>query len=925
MGGLLWEASLVATIAAGTSAQYYLSEVEYYLGGREPAGRWIAAEPALGIAASSPVERVSFERLHAARSADGQKLLANDGGRTAHVGGYDVTFSAPKTVSLIWGLGEDALRSSIEQAQENAVASAIRLLEQNAAFCRRGKGGRDREAVKLTAALFQHGESRPAEHDDGLKFADPTLHSHAVVLNLGLRADGSFGALDGQALFAWKMAAGAVYHAELACGLQQLGFAVETAGTNGLFEIGGVDERLRGYFSARRSVIEEDLAKLGVERSSDAPALAAASARATRKSKSKADGAHDDRHALWRERAQALGFAPEQVIEAARSRGRDQTNALTSDTTGRLIRERVADLPRRLTETQSLFEHRHLVAAVAAALVETGAGADRAKTEVERLVVSGEVVALSQDGRWPHAIYSTPELIAIERNLLTLGRDLGRRTVSAAPPREHVGELIRQAGLNSEQAEAAHLAASARTVAIIEGAPGVGKTTLLAPVAQGWQESGWRVIGAATAWKVAHALRDDLGIEARAIESWLTGAEHGQPFLTDRTVLLVDEAGLIGSRATHRILGEVERARSVGLEVAVRFVGDRKQLQAIGGPALRILADAIGTQRVDTIVRQREAWARDVVTLFGEGRAADALALLDAHGAIRDCSGPVATAAAIVAAWNKARAARPHKPAPVLIARTNAQVLALNAGVRAHLRQDRLLASADTVVVTAVTSSGREHELSLAVGDEVRFLARVDAIGVVNGTQARLTRIEQIASADGTSAIKLTAEIRGRAVSFASEDLADDKGRVRLGHAYATTVYGAQGLTTETALVWVDAAMDRHDAFVAASRARSATTLFVDRASLDAKVRSELPLGERKRAIEPQERRTALARALSRSGEKTSTLDYLAADDPRAIHSEQMLAGPTTASIDRNGKSDDRQLRTKTRQRRRSAELGLDG
>ncbi|MFL1873612.1 MobF family relaxase, partial [Hansschlegelia beijingensis] len=269
------EEAVVATVAAGTTAQYYLAQIEYYLGGREPAGRWLTAGRGLGVVADAPVDRESFERLHDARALDGSSLLSNTGGRIERVGGYDVTFSAPKSVSLIWALGDLPLRQVVEKAQEQAVKAATELLDRNAAFCRRGKGGRIHETVRLTVASFRHGEARPCEHVDGAIFADPVLHHHCCVLAVAQRADGSFGALDGRALFAWKMAAGAVYHAELARGLQGLGFAVETAGSNGLFEVAGVDEGLRGYFSARRAAIENDVAALGVERTADAPALAA--------------------------------------------------------------------------------------------------------------------------------------------------------------------------------------------------------------------------------------------------------------------------------------------------------------------------------------------------------------------------------------------------------------------------------------------------------------------------------------------------------------------------------------------------------------------------------------------------------------------------------------------------------------------------
>lgn len=357
----------------------------------------------------------------------------------------------------------------------------------------------------------------------------------------------------------------------------------------------------------------------------------------------------------------------------------------------------------------------------------------------------------------------------------------------------------------------------------------------------------------------------------------------------------------------------------------MRLVGDRKQLQPIGGPGLRIVADAIGTQRVDTIVRQRHDWAREAVTHLGAGRAEEALALFDHHGVVSACAGPRATVTAMIAAWVSARESTRTTAEPLLIARTNRQVLALNAAAREVLRSEGRLAAEDDASLTAVTASGHPHRLGLAVGDRIRFLARLDTIGAINGTEAVLTGIEQHDVHDGAG-LRLTARIGNHEVGFAPAELVDHRGCVRLGHAYATTCFGAQGLTTDEALVWVDAGLDRHHAFVAASRAREITRLFVDRVSLDAAVRQDRSLNERNRLVDPDERRIALARLLARSGEKASTLDHPAAIDasrkpigpPRSVGGIPETRVPT---IEQRGAA---AARRPMRNRRRGKGLALD-
>ena len=152
---------MVATIAAGTTAQYYSKQSEYYLGGHEPAGRWISATNDLGVTHGAEIENAVFERLHAGVDEDGQLLLTNAGDVAKRVAGIDLTLSAPKSVSAIFALADDETRRAIEVAQQRACEATIAFLDRHAAFCRRGKNGLHLERASLTVASFQHGEARP--------------------------------------------------------------------------------------------------------------------------------------------------------------------------------------------------------------------------------------------------------------------------------------------------------------------------------------------------------------------------------------------------------------------------------------------------------------------------------------------------------------------------------------------------------------------------------------------------------------------------------------------------------------------------------------------------------------------------------------------------------------------------------------------
>ncbi|WP_049820480.1 AAA family ATPase [Bradyrhizobium japonicum] len=435
--------------------------------------------------------------------------------------------------------------------------------------------------------------------------------------------------------------------------------------------------------------------------------------------------------------------------------------------------------------------------------------------------------------------------------------------------------MIQKYGLNEEQAVAVRAATSGARITILEGTPGAGKTTALAAITDAWTDAevGYRVIGASTAWKISHALRDELAIDARATDSWLVGAEHGVPFLDKNTVLIVDEAGLLSSRQMHSILSAVEAADAKGLNPHLVLVGDRNQLQSVGaGPGLALAANFSSVQSVTKIVRQREQWARDAVTAFGRGDADEALEAFERRGLLHEALGPKATVRAMVDAWEAHEKAAPGRS--LLIAKTNAEVRAISAEIRARLRQQNIIRGED-VTLKAVTSSNSTVSLPLTAGDRIRFLTRIKVrdLETINGTEATVEAID--AANDGRVDIAVRTDA-GR-FTFSTDEIADGEGRVKLTHAYATTIYGAQGCTTDRAIAWLSPDMDRHSILVASSRARNATDLFCDRKSLDARIRAELPLSERGKANEigAVARRTYLASRLARCGFKRSSPDIL--------------------------------------------------
>jgi hypothetical protein len=527
-----------------------------------------------------------------------------------------------------------------------------------------------------------------------------------------------------------------------------------------------------------------------------------------------------------------------------------------------VIVERMLALPSQLTETESLFEQRHLLAAIGTALVGTGAGADRIDLEAKRFIDAGRVVQLGRD-KLGQPIYSTPEQIRLERELLALAdRVLGRRR--SAPDAARVAALCRVRGLTDEQTNAALAATTSASLAVCEGAPGAGKSTLIAAVASAYRElPGTRLVGTAAAWNISNQF-SALGIESKATDAWIATAKAGGKFLDRNSVLLIEEAGLLSSSQMFSVLSEVEKAGAKAI-----LVGDRQQLQAVGaGPGLTIVASVAHATRVDAIVRQHDVWAREAVTNFTKGQAVQALEAYDVRGLLTLAAGEKAAITALVDAWHETQAIV-FNPATLLIAKTNAQVNAINAEVRARLKASQLIRGPE-LAASAVSRSGNAQTLHFAMGDRVRFSLRHDELGVINGTMATVTHIDRTDAVDPTMHVV----IGERLAHFKLSEIADELGRVRLGHSYATTIYGCQGATTEHAFVLLSSSMNRSDIVVASSRARQRTKLFLDTKACDAQLRLDLSLSERRGAlIEPERRLEWLAARLGRLHVKTCTLD----------------------------------------------------
>ena len=502
---------------AGGAEGYYLRAVasgveDYYLGSGEAPGRWVGAGSVrLGLAGV-----VSPEQLRAVLDgrdpATGKSLLWVR--RPDRLPGLDLTFSAPKSVSLLFALGDEQLSAVVRRAHDAAVTQALGYLEREAGEVRRGKDGRDRlPGGGFVAAAFRHRTSRAG---------DPQLHTHVLVANMTRGSDGRWSALDGRQLYLQAKTAGTLYQAALRDQLAPLGLAWMLH-PNGTAEVEGIPRAVLRGFSRRREQIEAELAAHGAA----GPRAAQLATLATRPTKQ--PGVDPVTLAgRWQARAHELEFEPADLHRVlGRTTAVPPSAEVLAATTDRLLG------PDGLTARSPVFDRR---AAIRAWCSQLPAGASVAEVEAlaDRLLADHRVVPIDADAgsttpgaERSFARHTTEEMLTVERFVLDTalaGRGAGAGVADLATVQVALAE---RPDLHPEQvAMVRALTGRGDLVQVVVGKAGSGKSHALAAAAQAWEASGLPVLGAAVAARAASELSTATGMPAMTVARLLAHAEH---------------------------------------------------------------------------------------------------------------------------------------------------------------------------------------------------------------------------------------------------------------------------------------------------------------------------------------------------------------------------------------------------------------
>ena len=507
--------------------------------------------------------------------------------------------------------------------------------------------------------------------------------------------------------------------------------------------------------------------------------------------------------------AQGIDLEPQHKIGPAASRMPEQgLEAERVEDHARIARENGEKIIARpeialdaITRQQATFTRRDL----AQFAFRHSDGKDQFDQVMSAVRTAPELVALGKDGRGEDR-FTSRDMIETEQRLERTADRLAERGGHGLPTMEQ--SLRSTAGsegfkLGSQQEAALAHITGEKDIAIVVGYAGTGKSAMLGGARDEWERAGYQVRGAALSGIAAEGLEGGSDIQSRTIASMEYQWGQGRELLGPRDVLVIDEAGMIGTRQMERVLSEAERA---GAKVVL--VGDAEQLQAIeAGAAFRSLAERHGAAEINEVRRQHEDWQKDATRSLATGRTGEAIHAYAEHGMVHAAETREAARAELIDTWDAQRRADPDKTR-IILTHTNAEVRDLNQAARDRLRDAGELGQ-------GVAVSAERGARDFASGDRIMFLKNERGLGVKNGTLGKVERVSP-----DSMAVRLD---DGRQVAFDLKDYA------HVDHGYAATIHKSQGVTVDRAHVLATPGMDRHSAYVALSRHRDEVQLHYGR------------------------------------------------------------------------------------------------
>jgi conjugative relaxase-like TrwC/TraI family protein len=882
---------MVATISGISSssqaASYYEADDYYSEGGLAPSAWQGKGAEALDL--EGPVDRDQFKALLDGVLPSGQVLGTVRNGEREHRPGWDLTFSAPKSVSVMALVAGD---KRLISAHDQAAATALAFAERFGAAARIREGGQVEQVRtgSLIAATFRHETSRAQ---------DPQLHTHNVILNATKDAKGVWRSMEGRSFFQQQKAIGEIYRQELALQARRLGYEVET-GKGSNFEIKGVPAEVLKGFSERAAQIEAHLAERGKTLETATAAEKQMATLDTRVGKEASDRA--ELVADWRATADAAGFnrlARTGMVAAAEARAADPRHGLeVQGEAEACAHAAIRFAAEKLGERQAVFNTAELE-------MEAGrramgrAGQAEVHRAIERAQVTGELaprVFLDKRGIEGAGFTTAGNIVAEQRLLQAEYRGRGMAPALATPIEASRivakavlrGEDRGQAWTKDQKAATQALLTGRSQVVAVQGYAGTAKTTtVLATFAKAADAAGFEIRALGPSASAAQTLGDALSVEGQTLARHLKVQEGRSDTASHKPqIWLVDKASLVSAQDMARLLEAAERAQARTV-----LIGDVKQLGSVGaGAAFAQLQEAgMETAHLTEIVRQTNAKTKEAVEATLEGQIRRAFDALDAGGGkLLEAQTPEARRALI--ATDYAALSAQERARTIVIDPSREGREALTVEIRQRLIEQGALGNvavtASTLAAKDLTKAEARLAESYEPGEVVIFNQRDGERGIRRGEAFTVAAVERregrvsLVSAQGRRLewapgqwgqtevfVQTSREFReGDRIEFTRNDHAAGRansaqadvtrvldrqsievqradGRLEvlalgvardqhIRHAYVQTAHAAQGRTADRVMVHAESGranlVDQASIYVALSRARLEAGVYTD-------------------------------------------------------------------------------------------------
>ena len=867
---------------SATQAQTYhakeftAAEQNYWKQGDTIKGEW-HGKMAAGFGLDGPVGAEEFARLSQGQHPEtGEQLVRHrtvrqyetEDGRTIapveHRAGWDATFSAPKSVSMTALVGGD---DRVRDAHRESVRFALNELERYTQ-ARIGGNQAPETTGRFVAATFEHDTARPVNG-----YAAPQLHTHSVIFNMTERENGQTRALQERGFFATQSYATAVYQSHLTYQLRSLGYEIEP-GKSGAPEIKGYTQQYLDASSPRRQQIEEALARSGFT----GPAAAQIAAHNTRDGKvilspEKVLAAH-------RQIAAEFGNQAEDAVRVARERSRSPVQEMSPEDRSKSAHSALTFARDRGFEREAVVDER----AILRDALRRGMGEvthPQIRAGFEARVASGEFRAVESEKHGSGRRFTTAATIRAEKEIVgkvLTSQNRGQQIMSV---QQAIPLTEGRPDLNQAQRRTIEEVLTSRDqIQGLQGVAGSGKTTTLASIRLGAEQSGYVVEGFAPTSRAARQLRD-AGISADTLQRFLAGSPRSD-VPPQKHLYMVDESSLASTRQMRDFLRRIEP------QDRVLLIGDIRQHQGVdaGKPFEQLQQAGMKTAQLDQIVRQRDPELLKAVEHLSRAQTADGIHLLQQQGRISEIPDTQQRIATI---------AKQYADSPkgtLIVSPDNESRRVINQAVREELKNRNLIEKTDHIVSVLIprndmTGADRRWAARYHPGDVLHYTKGSKEHGLERGSYARVTttnpevNLLTVERPDGRQITYDPARLRGisayvekevgfasgdrvsftapnRALGVANHDLGsihaiaedgrftvridDQKDRFlefdptqmrHLDHGYAVTSHSSQGLTSNRVLVNMDTEvhpelLNNRFAYVSVSRASNDAHIFTN-------------------------------------------------------------------------------------------------